>query len=1368
MAAYDPDRMTKAQTTARYSVLARTDLDVPSLGTWDPGLLREPRVLVPVDVQALVVADGATEPAVLLPGPLSPGSPADASSIDGPAAFAPGNPRPAGVHLSWVPPDALLRGTLRDPRGHGGGGLDMAALPDRWAVLRLLAADDVTAVAEGGARIVVRGWLIDAAAGVVRDLDVGADGAPLPLGPARLLEPADLTGSAGGSLTWTGGYDAAFGRFAWHDPLDDLAADRTLGGRLPGGPAGGSATYLVVGWWSVPELDPLDGVRTEGGLAERTQSLGWRLVTGGGREHRERLGSLARLADLGVGVATRLDTTTTGSARASFEAGPSAAAGVAPTAAPGTFAARAAYTSTVAAYQAIGATSFAREAGSWVTGTGVGVEASTLLHGAVIGVPLPPAGAVADLDLRPAGPAVGVLAGEHVDDLVCAGLSAVLGGDGESRRALERLLTAFSSGLLPRLSDADGLVAIDEREHEGGFAGVDPKEPPLADRVLQGRASVPPRGTPPQAGGPGAAGPVPTLTFATQYRSPGYLTAEPVEVTRARLDGLTGAPTAATGPTADLAAAVRVGGDVPPGSGSGNPGTGAAGQGAAGPGDTSVQRPAPRRYVPIDPMVAVRGAGRSWRHGGDGRGDPDELLGCRRGSQVAQRYTGLVDGAALLPSLSSGALPAEATALAREALLLSPHLLDWMAGIAAPPAAAGGAAPDAGPVRLRLGSELALRYDTTGAYLGKAASLGTVARGDLDGVRAATVELLRRHSLLDGVEPDLVALTSWAQPWVPMWLEWEVRVTPQADLAGWQLGGVDLEPAIGGAVPATSGPVTVTGRAPLSSAPGTQLSGAVTGWFTQEDARDRDHQGEVDEATAQRLAELGLKSAGLDLLAASLDGVRRALLGLPTSTFSPRGDDGTVAPPAPLGLPALLEGGTVTLSRLRIVDAFGRILDLDPAGAVVPARIELPGQPGAMLRTPRITAPARCRLRLVGAEAVDPVNAKDAVVDEVDTSRQVNPVVGFLLPNHVDESVQVFGADGTPLGELLTEPAGGGVVWEPAPGRPLRADAAPGEGLAPAQRPLGMFAAGMVAADAAARAGRTAQAAAASPDPGSPKESAVSAFLRAIDTTLWTVDPIAGAGSSSVASIVGRPLAVVRATVVLDVANDLGDLTLDDIGRAARARRYDELARLAVGVRIGELTRTDDGVLGWFAADDYTRLHVVDKVVRSLALESGRNEGQFGPWGETPTVPALKPIEHPYLDADDLLVVRPGVPRLVTVLMLPGSSATVTCGLVPRSSVRLFRAWFAPGLEKLSPSVRIGPVLIDPGDVRLPAVSTLGDRQVLTHREGPLDWKDDAILAATQAALLPDRASLLREGWIRVDPAPPAVTGPDAGTGGNR
>jgi len=56
-----------------------------------------------------------------------------------------------------------------------------------------------------------------------------------------------------------------------------------------------------------------------------------------------------------------------------------------------------------------------------------------------------------------------------------------------------------------------------------------------------------------------------------------------------------------------------------------------------------------------------------------------------------------------------------------------------------------------------------------------------------------------------------VGLTSWAQPWVPLWLEWEAEITPADDLTGWRLGPVDLEPVDDGPPPEQV-PVLVAGR----------------------------------------------------------------------------------------------------------------------------------------------------------------------------------------------------------------------------------------------------------------------------------------------------------------------------------------------------------------------------------------------------------------------------------------------------------------------------------------------------------------------------------------------------------------------------
>jgi hypothetical protein len=391
--------------------------------------------------------------------------------------------------------------------------------------------------------------------------------------------------------------------------------------------------------------------------------------------------------------------------------------------------------------------------------------------------------------------------------------------------------------------------------------------------------------------------------------------------------------------------------------------------------------------------------------------------------------------------------------------------------------------------------------------------------------------------------------------------------------------------------------------------------------------------------------------------------------------------------------------------------------------------------------------------RLVDAGSTQPRPA-EASIDQADPAKQVTPIAGFLLPDHIDEALEVFGADGQPLGQLLHEPVGGGVVWEIAPGREGPADAGPGHGLVPAQASLGWFAAGLVAADAAAREGQPAGAV-----EGAPAESALSALLRVIDTTLWSFDPYAALGGEHIAGLVGRPLAVVRARLWLEVDDDLDELDLSDASvRAAREAAYRSLAEHGVPVRIGELTRTDDGLLAFFVDDDYSRVRIVDKVVASLARESGRLRGYLTTFGRTEGLPDQAPVDHPYVAADDELRLHLGQVVTLSLLMHPAGSVHLSSGMLPRKSLRLARDWVSPGLAKMAPSVRVGPVLVDPENVRMPKVASLGKEQTFTRRSTPYTWRDDPILAATQAALLPDTPAEAQEGWIRVTPEQPEET----------
>jgi hypothetical protein len=260
---------------------------------------------------------------------------------------------------------------------------------------------------------------------------------------------------------------------------------------------------------------------------------------------------------------------------------------------------------------------------------------------------------------------------------------------------------------------------------------------------------------------------------------------------------------------------------------------------------------------------------------------------------------------------------------------------------------------------------------------------------------------------------------------------------------------------------------------------------------------------------------------------------------------------------------------------------------------------------------------------------------------------------------------------------------------------------------------------------------------------------------------------MASLGSEHVAGLVGRPIAVVRAQLRLELMPP-DDLDLSDEAQASAWRAAEEAAkRHAFPVRIGEVTRSDDGVLGFFVDDDYSHLRLVDKVIAANAVDAGRGRGRLGLLGAAGAgqMPPHVPLDHPYLlgsDDADTLALHIGQTVTLTLLMHPGGKCTLTSGVLPRKQLGLARDWVGPGLAAIAPSLRTGPVLVETdlaekGQVRLPKVSVFGRNQNFLWRDTPATWRRDAILAATQTALLPDEPAELREGWIRVAPDEPAA-----------
>jgi len=1245
--------------TAQYSTLARAGVSAAAAQSWNPQLRRTTRILVPVDVQALVVVKGDSEPDAQVlsqlpdPAPDASGSPPDLPKI---APFTDGAPRDPGVYLHWAAADGLAGAqTQAQAPGAAGAAGSLPAQPfaDRWLVVRLA----------GGTPRQTRAWVVESERGRTMDLaswseTSGGSGGRTPNFPAE-----KLTAMAGGDPAWAAVYDTSEDRFGLHDPLDDLTADELRG----------TVSYLVCGWWSKDANDPLYAVSTAD-RASRLNALNWTYAAAAPEVQAARDLAVQRGAQLGLG--------TTGD-RAMLSVGTSAAASSQPEAYP---------------HETLAAVS-----GAVVAGGSPPMPELTLLHGSVIGVPL--AGPGQNGDDRPPAGNIEVAVGASGTEAFAAMLA--LDQPADQQVADERLVAAFCAGLISQLDAPDGLVTLDQELQAAEFVSQ-PGGPATTDRLVQGdriaaaRAKSDAQDT--SAGQQQAASAQGALL--SKEKSAQYMTRRSVYDTISVHQQKNAAP-------ADPAQLT--------------------------PRNLTV--PAPPWLFPADPVLTLRAVNRSLRHGYDGRFSTDGTLACRLSGQERTQFAGLVDGAELVAPLGHGGLPPECDNLLAELVLDDTTQLPQTAAYAA-----SARSLPVEQVTARLTAEHALRWDTSADPAGK--------------------DVLRAASLWAGTEPSPLATTFWRQPWIPMFCEWELTLRVDGDLTRWQLTEVDLDVAPNASADPGPGvqPVVASGRVLLTSAAARTFATQVAGFVSAEAQRGQ-ALAVLQPAEQTALSAVAAAGARYDLLTGGLAGLREELLGLAWADAGRVGTDGAGnrTPAAPVAPPVLLRGGVASFTRLRIVDAFGRTLEIPPAsitGAAVAERLQPPpGSPPQLMLRPRLMRPSRMELTFADPVAADDAVPAPATVDQVDPSQAINPVCGWLLPDHLDGSLEVFDGAARQLGMLL-EDIEGRVVWEGAPGLPgpVGAPPAPLSEDDAGTRHVVRLAAGVVTADAQARTSANGQ--------PPPEESALSALLRTVDTTLWTVDPFGTTGTEHVAGLIGRPIAVVRMTLRISVLNDLSagpdaELTLDAQALKQRQAAYDQLASKQITVRLGELTRTDDGVLGYFTGDDYSRFTPVSPEVLAAARASGRQTGQLSLLGpDSATDPATTPVTHPFVDdSEQPLAIRPGQLVRLTVLMVPGGAAHATSGVLPRAGVMLARDWTADALQQLSPSFRTGPVLLDPKTVRLPKITALPVNQVFTARSTETSWQDDTIAAATQDALLPDDPPVLREGYLRAQQPAPGGTG---------
>ncbi|MFI6986578.1 hypothetical protein ACIBSV_49670 [Embleya sp. NPDC050154] len=616
----------------------------------------------------------------------------------------------------------------------------------------------------------------------------------------------------------------------------------------------------------------------------------------------------------------------------------------------------------------------------------------------------------------------------------------------------------------------------------------------------------------------------------------------------------------------------------------------------------------------------------------------------------------------------------------------------------------------------------------------------------------------RAHGL-----PPALGTPPWQQAWSPLFFQWEVDYYPIAYADGegvedpthanWTFDGNRYR---WNGTGAATEPLTLRGRQFLTPTPAQTLRDAL-----RHAADDRTG------AYADLLRTLADRAGEADLLSQTLDGFNDQLLArgghqaVHLASGTSRVRDTAVGeqialglPPDPGPLPRPFRGwsasrfqpvrsGQFAFTRLNVVDRFGRALPLvipdeielrDTIGQGTPAHAFRPGladdlrpglddtgEPvtvvdrdrGRFVETkPRLPQPARTRLNLLSAHDDTHVLDEDAAAEAI---------CAWLVPNHLDQALLCYAADGAPLGSVAATVMPDGTTvphWQPLPGSHLLLP----EDLAADHEHLHRLVTELLALD----------------------RTTLRSFLRGVDRALTTIAPNGDQDPpSTVGRLLGRPLALVRTRVRLDLDGPTYD---DPSWRHLLDPPDPEYPRYHWPVRLGERDELGDGLVGYYHEHDYTGLHIVLDEADLDDLDDDFDYLRPIGTGHGIALPARPPRDH-----------EPTSAAHVSLLLDPYGTVHATTGILPTAHLRLPGRAFEESLGAVAAGFRFGPMFTvqAPDDTALILPRPADRHGTWTWAElAPAGaWTTHPTAPADPAPALPFARPVLRTGYLQLHPS---------------
>lgn len=398
--------------------------------------------------------------------------------------------------------------------------------------------------------------------------------------------------------------------------------------------------------------------------------------------------------------------------------------------------------------------------------------------------------------------------------------------------------------------------------------------------------------------------------------------------------------------------------------------------------------------------------------------------------------------------------------------------------------------------------------------------------------------------------------------------------------------------------------------------------------------------------------------------------------------------------PEPLNDFNPIRSGVMKILRLRLVDTFGQVKDLDIRNIITPEQMTTPGSPYLISLPPRLVQPARINFRWLSAiEGEQEMNSHPATT----------PICGWILPNNLDNSLAIYDNQGKALGSINQL-----AKWEAAPGENT---VIPFDKIDDhLQKVINYII----------------------------KQGAefLSNFISALDSGLENIDPENSAQNQGLALLMGRPIAVVRASLNLELEglpaiNQDWGVFWQDLRR--NFRETDGFEKVKFPIRLGEYKQLNDGLLGYWLEGDNGSLKDVF----------------YAPQSD------LEGINHPAIKFHngnnpwhiDLNLKDPAT--LLTMLIDPRGKVHATTGILPTKSIDIPPDQYQQALEKIEITFFSAPILTDYGKINLALPDEVGYQWSWLEKEKE-QWSTADKIGQTNVNAIFSGKQEIREGWLKL------------------